>query len=274
LKSVDALSQLEFIDAGSWILNNKNGDLSPVWEESFNKGILDNPNVLYAFVVDDSVKYIGKTSKSIKKRFVGYCKPGNSQQTNFRCNQRIKEHLAKDKKIRIHIFSPVSLLQYGTYSINLAAGLEDALIKDLEPEWNGGKFGKKQTESAELEKEALDIPKPTTKDYKTPVNTSEFKFDFTLQKTYFDKGFINVGVKGSEHLGQHGDLVTLFLGNEHFVVTSKINRTANLNHSVRVIGNNAIIANWFQKNFKEGQKVSGMIKSNNIIFLNNPDNVA
>jgi len=45
------------------------------------------------------------------------------------------------------------LLHYGGFHVNLAAGLEDSLIRDLNPPWNGGK---KESRNEKLE--PLDLP--------------------------------------------------------------------------------------------------------------------
>jgi hypothetical protein len=50
-------------------------------------------------------------------------------------------------------------------------------------------------------------------------------------------------------------------------VDSFINRTANENGSVRIIGNNASIANWFQKHFRQEDVVIGEVWSPNRVLL-------
>ena len=89
--------------------------------------LLDVRNALYAFVQGDTVSYIGKTARSIKKRFIGYCTPNKSQRTNWRCHNKIKALLKEHKAIRILVFTPISQLRYGEFEIDLAAGLEEAL---------------------------------------------------------------------------------------------------------------------------------------------------
>jgi hypothetical protein len=52
----------------------------------------------------------------------------------------------------------------------------------------------------------------------------------------------------------------VYLGNESEQVDSVINRTANANGSVRVVGNNRSIAEWFQRNFKPGDVVEAKVQ--------------
>jgi hypothetical protein len=51
-------------------------------------------NVLYAFISEEQVLYIGKTVGSLTKRMYYYQKPGPSQSTNKHCNSRIRDILA------------------------------------------------------------------------------------------------------------------------------------------------------------------------------------
>ncbi len=97
---------------------------------------IDSTNVLYAFVSDGEVRYIGKTTRTLPKRMQGYQNPGSSQSTNIRNNTEIKILLALKKNVDIYALPDMGLLRYGEFSINLAAGLEDGLIGTLKPKWN------------------------------------------------------------------------------------------------------------------------------------------
>jgi hypothetical protein len=96
-------------------------------------------NVLYAFVVDTQLMYIGKTTQPLNKRMVGYRTPGPSQSTNIKNHQFIRIALQQGKHVEIYVLPDNGLLHYGGFHINLAAGLEDSLIRDLSPAWNGGR---------------------------------------------------------------------------------------------------------------------------------------
>jgi hypothetical protein len=100
-------------------------------------------NILYSFVIENEIKYIGKSVKTISQRLNGYRRPNISQRTNFRLNNLIIEKLRDGKKVEIYLFEDNAELSYKEKKINLSAGLEDNLIAEFLPEWNYlGKTGK------------------------------------------------------------------------------------------------------------------------------------
>lgn len=130
MTDLNKLQTIGFQKVGKWFLNKNTLDYSI---DISNKNI----NFLYAFVVRDEIKYIGKSTQTIYKRFQGYKKPGSSQKTNIKNNLNVKEVLAQDQEVDIYIFLDTELMRYGEFHINLAAGLEDDLIKQINPPWNG-----------------------------------------------------------------------------------------------------------------------------------------
>ena len=93
-------------------------------------------NVLYAFISDGSVLYVGKTVRTLKQRMYNYQNPGPSQSTSIRCNKLIYDTVAGGKPVEIHALPDNGLLYYGGFHVNLAAGLEDSLVATLKPVWN------------------------------------------------------------------------------------------------------------------------------------------
>jgi hypothetical protein len=93
-------------------------------------------NVLYAFISQDTVMYIGKTVQTLKQRMGGYKNPAPSQSTNIKGNKLISEILLTNHPVAIYALPDNGLLFYGGFHVNLAAGLEDNLIKALNPPWN------------------------------------------------------------------------------------------------------------------------------------------
>ena len=77
-------------------------------------------------MIDGQPFYIGRTTQLFSKRMYGYQNPGSSQSTNVRNNDSIRSALQQGRSVEV-------------YCINLAAGLEDNLIRELTPPWNGGK---------------------------------------------------------------------------------------------------------------------------------------
>jgi hypothetical protein len=97
------------------------------------------PNSLYAFTVDSDLMYIGKTTQALRARMSGYRSPGPTQSTNVRNNLSIRQALGQNKRVEIYIFRDTGLMRFGGFHLNLAAGLEDSLVRDLSPPWNGGR---------------------------------------------------------------------------------------------------------------------------------------
>lgn len=102
--NADVLLNLGFIDVGKWRLKDDFITYELDGENAAsNRIVLEAPNALYAFVLEDLVLYIGKTARSIRKRYVGYCRPGSSQATNQRCHRNIKTVIADGGMVRIFV---------------------------------------------------------------------------------------------------------------------------------------------------------------------------
>lgn len=123
-------------DAARWQIDGKKlktvGDKKARW-----RNLCDVPNTLYAFNSGEEVLYIGKTTQTLKKRFVGYCDPGNGRATNYKCHKGIRELLSRGEEVRILVLPSDSSLKWNGIKTNLAAGLEDNLVKTFKPKWNG-----------------------------------------------------------------------------------------------------------------------------------------
>ena len=239
--SSETLLNLGFVDVAAW---TSAGDeityrLDGPHAEA-NQVRLDARNALYAFVQDSKVQYIGKTARTIRKRFVGYRRPARQQRTNWRCNGKIKEALARGAEVRIFVFTPISQLRYSEFEINLAAGLENSLIAEFDPPWNGREHGHPVTEEAEREEEGGDAPLelPASENEPAPNLATGALASFTilLGKTYYDEGLINPGVEASQHLGPDGEPIQVVFDDDSEPVLATINRTANRSGAVRVVG--------------------------------------
>ncbi|MHA6643672.1 GIY-YIG nuclease family protein [Mesorhizobium sp. A623] len=274
--TAEVLLNIGFVDVGRW---QPSGDFIAYqldgYDAAANEVLLDAANALYAFVKGDDVLYIGKTARSIRKRYLGYCRPGKRQATNQRCHRNIKAAIAQGTEIRIFVFTPISHLRYADFEINLAAGLEDSLIRQFDPPWNGRERGKPISEEAEREEaeetEPVQAGVPASADILPEVSSASgpamATFTIVLGPTYYNKGFLNPGVEASRHLGKDGDPIRIRFSDGSPMVISKINRTANRTGAVRVVGNNQQIAHWFQENFREGDTVQGRVVGTHEIYL-------
>ncbi len=273
--TAEVLLNLGFVDVGKWQPKGDSiaYDLDGA-DASAGEVLLDAPNALYAFVRYDQVVYIGKTARSIRKRYVGYCRPGKTQATNQRCHRNIKAAIAEGTEIRIFVFTPITHLRYSDFEINLAAGLEDSLIREFAPPWNGRDRGHPISEDAEREEveeskfgelgvvAVADAPPESRASGQAMAS-----FSVVLGATYYEKGILNPGVEASEYLGKDGDPIRVRFSDGSQTVVSTINRTANRTGAVRVIGGNAQIARWFQENFREGDTVHGSVVDPHTIEL-------
>src|SRR5205085_11514281 len=115
---LDRLTKIGFRPAGQWTIVN--GQLVPDLIEYASAR-----NVLYTFVVDGMVMYIGKTIQPLRSRMQGYRLPGPTQSTNIRNHQNIRSLLETGKSVEIYVLADNGLLRYGDFHVNLAAGLED-----------------------------------------------------------------------------------------------------------------------------------------------------
>ncbi|MCG6537142.1 MAG: hypothetical protein L7F78_21140 [Syntrophales bacterium LBB04] len=93
-------------------------------------------NILYAFVAQGEVKYIGISKQTLSGRMIGYKRPGPTQSTNINNNARIKDLLHRGTPVQILAFVQKEEMLYHDVPIDRAAGLEHNLIARLRPPWN------------------------------------------------------------------------------------------------------------------------------------------
>lgn len=129
------LTEIGFTRAGCWRLTDRG--LSLHLEERF-AGVR---NVLYSFAVDGALVYVGKTTKPLRERLQGYKSPAKSGKsggsTNIKNNKNILDSLARGSAVEIFVLHNEFQLERGGFAVNFAVGLEDSLIADLAPPWNG-----------------------------------------------------------------------------------------------------------------------------------------
>lgn len=77
-------------------------------------------------------------------------------------------------------------------------------------------------------------------------------FHLKLGQTFYSKGFFNVSRRFDDLVGDEGS-VTLVLRDDQ-PIEGKINRTANLNGTARIIGG-VVLRDWFRRTYSEGDRV-------------------
>ena len=242
---MNRLLDIGFINVGHWTITNNILRYHLTTHQT-------TKSVLYSFISNGAIKYIGKTTMELTKRMYGYQNPGPSQATNIRVNEKIKGLLQSDQPVDIFILVDNGLLKYGDFKINLAAGLEDALIYQISPEWNFS--GKNKLEE---DKNKIEITNQVT-------NTIEVK----LGKAYYNQGFFNISQKYSDNFGADKALIKIQLGdNSKNIIQGYINRTANNNGTPRIMGGKTL-SDWIQNNYKQGDNLKVDILTNVSIRLN------
>ncbi len=256
---MNRLLQIGFQPAGHWSINQDKLTFELTRHSTAN-------NILYAFVCNGLVKYVGKSVQPLAKRMAGYRTPGGSQPTNVRCHGLIRAQLREGVAVQILALPDNGLMHYGQFHLNLAAGLEDDIIRVLSPDWNGGK-GEAATKvrSASTQdvapEEQRDLePEP---DDRQPATHS---FSFVLQRTYFRSGFFNIGVSAQQFIGNDGETIELYLGNSALPILGAINRRANSNGTPRIMGGTQL-RDWFQTTADEMAKIGVEVMSPTSIRL-------
>jgi hypothetical protein len=174
----------------------------------------------------------------------GYQNPGPSQTTNIRVNAAIKDLLQKNQPVDIFIMSDNGLLKYGDFRINLAAGLEDTLIFEINPDWN---LSGRNIITTDFESEKPELTKePQTITALIPVQTT---IDILLGQAYYNLVFFNVGREYSNLFGEDNSTIDIQLGlSSDKTIQGYINRTANKNNTPRIMGGKDL-RNWIKSNY-------------------------
>jgi hypothetical protein len=235
---MNRLLNIGFISVGNWTQTNG----------MINYNLISHhlsTNVLYCFICNGEIMYIGKTKMQLSQRMYGYQNPGPSQTTNVRVNGAIKTIIEDGQPVDILILTDNGLLRYGDFRINLAAGLEDTLIYEINPQWN---LSGRNLLPVDIESEKQELSKePKSTDSLIPSFAS---LNIQLGKAYYKQGFFNVGVQYSELFGADKSAIEIQLGSSAgIVILGYINRTANNNGTPRIMGGKDL-RDWIQNNFK------------------------
>jgi hypothetical protein len=234
-------------------------------------------NILYAFVSDGEVMYVGKTVRSLLTRMRGYKNPGPSQTTNVRNNARIKSLLRSGAAVDILALPDNGLLHYGQFHVNLAGGLEDSVIEVIAPQWNRCATAPGTGSPAEgLEHSAAEPcsevgPMSGTSAVPEQMTNSESprpiaSFRLVLHHTYYEQAFFNVGVRDEHLFGRNGQKIDIFCGASEQPIIGSINRTANTNNTPRIMGRKGL-KDWFKRNMRPMQEATVTVLSPTAIRL-------
>lgn len=218
---MNRLLEIGFVQAGNWSLVDGKLVLTITVHG-------EHRNVLYSFLEDGEIRYIGKSVRTLRQRMHGYWRPSSTQSTNVRVNGLIQQSLSAGRDVEILVLPDSGLMHYGQFHLNLAAGLEDSIIASIQPPWNGGWM--------KADPEPVIDPIPVID-----------RFQFQLQPTYFERGFFNVPIANATSFGEDGQTIDLFCGEAETPIKALINRRSNQNGTPRIMGGAELRA-WFQSN--------------------------
>ncbi|WP_206002440.1 GIY-YIG nuclease family protein [Paraburkholderia antibiotica] len=235
---MNRLLDIGFQVAGEWLPDNDTVRMS------FQR-LAGQHNILYAFVCNGEVKYVGVSSQTLRQRMAGYRSPGPKSTTNIRNNRNIRGQLDQGVAVEVYALPDSGLMHIGPFHLNLAAGLEASIITSLRPEWNivGNRLMKEQIRDGEPE--LVELEPAVSSDGSTPGTLSEAQddgavplgaFEFTLQRSYWKDGFFNGGVAAKDLLGAGGEHIEIFFGDEATPINGTINRSSPGNRTPRVHG--------------------------------------
>lgn len=149
----------------------------------------NDAHVIYSFVSNSQILYIGKTSRKLKERMAGYKNPGPSQKTNKRNNANIRRLLEGGESVDIFAYSHDEDIFFRGIVIDVADAIEAPLIAMLKPKWN---LMGNHLERSEIEGEELVIDSGILRE---SVKTASYK-SFELSKDANNRITVyNSGVK-------------------------------------------------------------------------------
>lgn len=134
-KNLVRLTTIGFMRAGKWMLEKEALALD------LDVTLAREEKVLYAFAVNGVLMYVGKTTMALRERMQRYKTPSKNAErggsTNIKNNRNIVEALVNGDSVDIFVLLDPGQQTHGGFVVSLAAGLEDSLIGELSPPWNG-----------------------------------------------------------------------------------------------------------------------------------------
>ena len=95
------------------------------------------------------VRYVGETTNSLSKRMYQYRNGNKNQPTNHKVNNLIRASLGAGHSVVLYSLLDDIPVTWAGKKINLAKGIESALIAAWKPEWNGSRGKKIELVTAE-----------------------------------------------------------------------------------------------------------------------------
>ncbi len=206
---MENLINIGFVEAGEWLKTNNKSGIDYILRK-FNT----ETKILYAFISESKVYYIGKTDNSLHTRMNGYKNANGTQTTNIRVQAELKKLLQDQKAVQIYVLVDNFKIMHFGVEIRLAAGLEDNLIGQVKPEWNYRSNGKTRIKEQEVE---LVVQEEAIVESNLPLMIDESKiYSFEISTNEVKNGRINFPKKQIAYdlLPDFNTVVTVFIGKE------------------------------------------------------------
>lgn len=117
------LKGVGFRKVGEWLLEKG----EPSYRVSHH---YESANILYAFIHQGELVYLGKTGLPLEKHLWDFTYKGSKQ------GELIRKALLERNPVEIYALPDNGLLYFGGFQVNLADGLYDSMVSELRPAWN------------------------------------------------------------------------------------------------------------------------------------------
>lgn len=241
---LEKFKEIGFKPVGSWKVT-PNGLTFDIEKEYESK-----KEVVYAFISDEIVHYVGKTDTTLKNRMTSYKngKEGNkSGSTNKEIYNKIFEKIQKGCEVKIYVLFDIEINHMG-YKVSISSGIEPSLISALDPKlcWNSRYSN---SSIRKISNKSIDNNSTRIK----PINSSEpLKYPVhaqcALRMEYFLKGLISFSKSYSDYLPKNSNVnVQIEIADSKNTFTGKFTRSSDKT----IINGHDDLKDWYNKNFKQ-----------------------
>ena len=264
--ALERLQEIGFELAGEWMIVDDELQIEI-------KRFANAANVLYAFACGSELLYIGRSGRSLRLRMDGYQTGGPPRSTRERNRERIMAMLTIDQLVELYAMPDPGSMLYGSFRVNLAAGLQHSLIEALDPAWNRAISG-----APARTPPPPPAPAPRKRQQRYLAEDGESSFGHTVDRpsyrflvgyVYMDKGFFNVPLRYSQLFGKDQEKIKILCGSEKATIHGHIDRSSNTNSSPRIVGGRALKL-WFEEAAGLNNPVDIDILAPNAVWIRNP----
>lgn len=234
---METLRNIGFKEAGEWHKGQNRSGIDFSLEKYQNE-----TQILYAFISESTIRYIGKSDNSLQTRMNGYKNASSSQRTNIRVQEQIKRLLKEEIEVKIWAFIDSEGYKHNGVKIRLAAGLEDNLIELIKPEWNFRSNGKTRI------KEQIEVSADENVLVETnqliPIVKSNIK-TFKIKTNEAKNGRINFPKKQIDYtlLSEFDSEIRVYLGSDDLFFEARLIDTGGGNARI----NKALLRDWYDE---------------------------